>query len=245
MSHAPFLADDDRRMPLPGEELLTHPGYALWPGIAPLPHPRLMVHVGAESVENFLVVGDAWGQLIASLLAPHAQVLDIGCGCGRTARTLLHHPYVAGYLGFDVVPAYPAWCNHHLSPLSAGRFRFAHLDVHTPRYNPAGQIAGAAARFPATDGSCTLAFAGSLFTHLREPDAHRYLTETRRVLAAGGLLVASTHDQVPANGGWSGDEHRADVAPVHFIAMAQAAGLRHERTIPDVCGQRTFLFRVD
>lgn len=244
MSHAPFLADDDRRMPLPGEELLTHPGYAPWSGIAPLPHPRLMVHVGAESVENFLVVGDAWGQLIASLLKPQARVLDIGCGCGRTARTLLHHPHVADYLGFDVVPAYPAWCNHHLSPLTAGRFRFEHLDVHTPRYNPEGRIAGAEAVFPVESSSVTLAFAGSLFTHLREPDAVRYLAETRRALAPGGLLVASTHDHMPENGGWSGDEHRADVAPAHFVALAAAQGLTHQRTIADVCGQRTFLFEA-
>lgn len=240
--HAPWLDPNDLRLPTLEEGRLTHPGYPVWEGVAPLPHPRLMLHIGAESVENFFVVGDAWSQVIGHLLRPASHVLDIGCGCGRTARALLHHPYIVEYDGFDVLPASPEWCNRYLGPPSGGRFRFHHLDVRTPRYNPDGVIDGASAVFPIADGVVTLAFAGSLFTHLREPHTHRYLAETRRALGRGGLLIASIHDRVLEGSRYTGDEFRADIAPAYFVELAAGHGLIHHHTIPDLCGQRTFVF---
>ena len=241
-SHAPFLDPDDLRMPNDDESLLTHPGYAVWQGIAPLPHPRLMLHVGAESVENFLVVGDAWGQLISHLATPNGRILDIGCGCGRTARTLLHHPHVAEYVGFDVVRAYPRWCNAYLSPPTGGRFHFHHVDVHSERYNPAGEMSGAEVVFPVASGSMTLAFGASLFTHLHESDARRYVQESRRALQRGGLLVASIHDAHDSVEKYQGDEHRTEVSAEYFIEFSRELGFEYQRTIPDLCGQRVLVF---
>ncbi|HVT32565.1 MAG TPA: class I SAM-dependent methyltransferase, partial [Rhodanobacteraceae bacterium] len=146
---------EDRALPTLADADVTHADFPRWSGIAPLPNARMMLHVGAETVENFLVVADAWGQLVASELAPESRVLDIGCGCARTARTLLHHPYVADYLGIDVIAPYIAWNTRWISPLTRGRFRFAHLDVRTPRYNPDGAVAAEDATFPLADGAAT------------------------------------------------------------------------------------------
>jgi SAM-dependent methyltransferase len=203
----------------------------------------MMLHVGAETVENFLVVADAWGQLVSSELAPASRVLDIGCGCARTARTLLHHPYVESYLGIDVIKPYVDWNNRFIAPLTLGRFRFAHLDVETPRYNPAGTVPATAATFPAADGSTTLAFAASLFTHLREDASKRYLSQAARCVVPGGRLIASIHDRPAGGAAFSGDEFRADVRPDHFIALARQAGWSHARSVGDVCGQETLIFR--
>jgi SAM-dependent methyltransferase len=234
---------DDRALPTLADADETHPAFPRWPGIAPLPNARMMLHVGAETVENFLVVGDAWGQLVARTLTPASRVLDIGCGCARTARTLLHHPHIEDYLGLDVIAPYIAWNTRFIAPLTGGRFRFAHLDVRTPRYNPDGAIAAEAARFPAEDGSMTLAFAASLFTHLREQAALRYLAEAARCVRAGGVLVASIHDRPAAGEVFSGDEFRADVRPDYFVALAAQSGWSHAETVGDVCGQKAFLFR--
>lgn len=234
---------EDRALPGPGDASQTHPHYPRWAGIAPLPNSRMMLHVGAETVENFLVVGDAWGQLVAGELEPGARVLDIGCGCARTARTLLHHPWIEDYLGLDVIEPYIAWNQRFIAPLSNGRFRFAHLDVATPRYNPAGATPAESVRFPLVDGSVTLTFAASLFTHLREPAAERYLAESARCSAPGAKLIASIHDKPAPGAAFSGDEFRADVLPDHFVALAARSGWTLERAVGDVCGQETLVFR--
>jgi SAM-dependent methyltransferase len=234
---------DDRALPTLADAEVTHADFPRWPGIAPLPNARMMLHVGAESVENFLVVGDAWGQLVAGELTPGSRVLDIGCGCARTARTLLHHPYVEDYLGLDVIRPYIEWNTRFIAPLTERRFRFAHLDVETPRYNPDGAVRAEAATFPGADGSATLAFAASLFTHLKEAAALRYLAETARCVAPGGRLIASIHDRPAGGAAFSGDEFRADVRPDYFASLAARAGWTHARTVGDICGQETLIFR--
>jgi len=234
---------EDRALPTLKDAEQTHADFPRWHGIAPLPNARMMLHVGAESVENFLVVGDAWGQLVASLLAPASRVLDIGCGCARTARMLLHHPWIGEYVGLDVIAPYIEWNTRYITPITNGRFRFAHLDVQTPRYNPDGRMPAENARFPLTDGESTLAFAASLFTHLREEATLRYLAEAARCVATGGHLIASIHDRPSAGASFSGDEFRADVEPGYFIELAASRGWTHARTVGDVCGQETLVFR--
>ncbi|MEO5596604.1 MAG: class I SAM-dependent methyltransferase [Lysobacteraceae bacterium] len=235
---------EDKALPTDQDAGLTHADFPRWPGIAPLPNARMMLHVGAETVENFLVVGDAWGQLIASLLEPESAVLDIGCGCGRTARTLLHHPWITDFLGVDVVAPYIDWNSRYLRPLTDDRFRFLHLDIQTPRYNPNGRVRADDAVLPVADSSVSLAFAASLFTHLREDAARRYLAETRRALRPGGCLVASIHINPATDMNFSGDEFRADVVPDYFVALAMQAGFTSWRVIGDICGQETFVFKT-
>lgn len=235
---------EDKALPSAQDVELTHPDFPRWPGIAPLPNARMMLHVGAETVENFLVVGDAWGQLIASMLEPDSSVMDIGCGCGRTARTLLHHPSINRYVGIDVVKPYIDWDSRYLSPLTGGRFEFLHLDVKTPRYNPEGSMLAENAVLPLPDASVTLAFAASLFTHLREEAALRYLLESRRALRRSGRLVASIHVNPEGGTNFSGDEFRADVQPQYFVDLARQTGFRNVRSIGDICGQETFVLEV-
>lgn len=224
------------------DALQTHPGYAVWPGIAPLPNDPMMYHIGAPTVENFLVVAEAWGQLVSRELTPNARVLDIGCGCGRTARMLLHHPYIADYVGFDVIKPYVEWNTRFLSPLTQGRFQFVHVDVQSDHYNPLGTIAADEVKFPFSDASFNLAFAASLFTHLKKPSARHYLAEARRVLAPGGLLIASVHVEPDVGIDYSGSEFRAKVGEQYFVAMAAELGLVLKTRLGSICGQETFVF---
>lgn len=219
----------------------SHAKYPRFRHVPPLPSSSLMDIVGAPSIENFYVVGEAWGHIVSLLAAREATLLDIGCGCGRTARFLLPRPDIR-YVGFDVSRSAIEWCRLELVPLSAGRFGFHHLDVYSAHYNPRGAARGHEIRFPAGDGSVDVAFAASLFTHLLEPDARHYLKETTRTLKRGGLLAASIHDEVPAGTSFAGNEARVDVSQAYFAAMAAEGGLALRESLGLVCGQETLIF---
>jgi len=116
------------------------------------------------------------------------QVLDIGCGNGRVAAQLA--PFLAsggGYVGFDLSRAGIAACRRRFR--QAPHLRFEHLDVWNGEYNANGKLAEDAVVFPTGDGSIDLAFATSVFTHMRLPAVRRYLGEAARVLKAGGRFA--------------------------------------------------------
>jgi SAM-dependent methyltransferase len=232
----------DLSMPTPDDATRWHTGYGgRWRHVLPLPNARMMLHVGAASVDNFFFVGDAWAQLLSRYLRPGSHVLDIGCGCGRTARFLVNNPHVVRYTGFDVFAPYVDWCNRFFGELHPGRFTFHHLDVRTGRYNPDGRLTCAEARFPAADGDVDLVYAASLFTHLYPDDARAYVEEARRVLRDDGLAVVSFHDRPEAGQRFSGSEHRADYDVAYFGEIARDAGFDVVEDVGDVCGQRTWV----
>lgn len=218
----------------------NHPKYPQWKYVAPLPSADLFGTVGAKDIENFLVVGDAWGQVCTKFLTPGSTVLDIGCGCGRLARFLIHVPELR-YVGFDIFEPSITWCTDHLTPLSDGRFQFYLFDGVSSHYNPTGAIEPSRFRFPVYDGTMDLVVGASLFTHLQESDAAHYLSETVRVLKDRGKALFSIHDEPEPGTLFSGDEARIDIAPEYFLRMAGSVGLRCHEDIGELCGQRTFV----
>ncbi|MBS0332183.1 MAG: class I SAM-dependent methyltransferase, partial [Proteobacteria bacterium] len=139
---------------------------------------------------DFVAVG---AQLVRHL-TEHAglkttdRVLDIGCGNGRVAAQL--DPLLAGqgtYVGFDLSPAGIAACRRRFR--GRPHMRFEHLDVWNGEYNPGGKLAEAEVVFPVAEGGIDLAFATSVFTHMRMPAMRAYLAEAARVLAPGGRFA--------------------------------------------------------
>jgi ubiquinone/menaquinone biosynthesis C-methylase UbiE len=153
------------------------------------PPRRLSGYVGAE----FLNTGDEVCGLLVELtnLLPTEQVLDIGSGIGRVARPLAGYLRSPGsYDGFDVVESGIEWCRRNYTDLDAS-FEFKAVDVANAFYNPTGASRGEVFRFPYTDRTFDLAFAISLFTHLRPVDAATYLSEAARVLRPNGRLLTT------------------------------------------------------
>jgi ubiquinone/menaquinone biosynthesis C-methylase UbiE len=147
---------------------------------------------GAVGAGDFAAVGEEFlGHLVELCdLRPGERVLDAGCGIGRLARALSAYLGPHGsYAGFDVDAAAIAWCARRYADLP--RFGFVHADLRNRRYNPRGAGDPLAFRFPYEDGSFDVAVMASLLTHLVAPQARHYLREARRVLAAGGRLLAS------------------------------------------------------
>ena len=91
--------------------------------------------------------------------------------------------------------------------------------------------------------SIDLVFASSLFTHLKEEDAKRYLAETYRCLKLEGKALISVHVSTEITEKYTGSEFRIDVQEAHFINMAENAGLHLAKNFGNVYGQEIFLFK--
>ena len=149
-------------------------------------------HVGGG---DFHAMGEALlARLVESAgLTPDDRVLDIGCGTGRVARPLAAFLSARGrYAGFDVGRSAIKGCRRRFRRTRPD-FRFEHADVRNLDYNPRGRTAASDYRFPFEDGAFTLAFAFSVFTHMRPAAVERYLAEAARVLAPGGRLLFTAY----------------------------------------------------
>jgi SAM-dependent methyltransferase len=156
----------------------------------PLVPPRRMDFVGDS---DFRATGDEFlGHFVRLAdLRPEDRVLDVGCGVGRMARPLAGYLRAPGrYDGFDIVPEGIAWCRRHYAA-EHSNFAFHLADVANPHYHPLGRTAARDYRFPFEDDSFDFAFATSVFTHVLEPEADRYLGEMARVVRPGGRLLAT------------------------------------------------------
>ena len=220
----------------------TFADYPVWTHTLALPPQVLMGSTGTFELPIFLLVGHSWAQVVSHFLKPDSTVLDIGCGCGKTARFLANNRDIARYVGFDVLKLSIDWSRYHLSPSSQGRFEFYHADLSNEMYNPHGTIQARNYRFPADEATVDLAFAASLFTHLLERDCQHYLHETARALKPAGLAIISVHIEPATGMRYSGAEARIDVDVDYFVELAAAAGLELKERPGDLCGQEILVF---
>jgi len=220
----------------------TFADYPVWTHTLALPPKALMGSTGTFELSIFLLVGHSWAQFVSHYLRDGATVLDIGCGCGKTARFLFNNRDVARYIGFDVLEISIEWSRRHLALASAGRFEFHHADLYNAEYNPRGVHRACDYQFPAGDATVDLAFAASLFTHLLEMDCRHYLAETARVLKPGGIAIISVLINPPGGAPYSGTEARIDVDVEYFVRLAAAVGLKLRERPGDLCGTETLVF---
>lgn len=141
---------------------------------------------------DFLEIGDHLATIAKTLgeLQPHERVLDVGCGLGRLAVGLRGYLSCGEYDGFDISKRGIQWCRNAIES-KWPNFHFTLVDVCNHHYNVAGACPAEGLVFPYASNSVDLAFASSLFTHLRPAAADRYLAEISRVLKPGGRFVGS------------------------------------------------------
>jgi SAM-dependent methyltransferase len=148
-------------LPLPPVELVT----------------RVGVPTGADPVRFYLDEGSRLRTVINELLPQDwywegKRVLDFGCGSARVLRHFAAEAARAEFIGCDIDGPSIAWAETHLGPT----FRFFRNGL-TP---PVGLEAE----------SLDLVLAMSVFTHIGSGWA-AWLAEVHRLLAPGGLLLAS------------------------------------------------------
>jgi 2-polyprenyl-3-methyl-5-hydroxy-6-metoxy-1,4-benzoquinol methylase len=128
------------------------------------------IHVGGA--KNYYRMGALERRLLEQLgMLDAAYLIDIGCGSGRLAQTLIDLSNLR-FLGVDVVPELVEYCRKTLRQ----DWRFEVSTNFT---------------IPEADGSADCVTAFSLFTHLLHEETFTYMKDARRVLKPGGRLVFS------------------------------------------------------
>lgn len=123
-------------------------------------------------------------------LSANDQVLDIGCGIGRTAYPLQKFLNAEGsYDGFDAMEKGIKWCKKNIEP-NHQNFNFKYTPLKNGLYNDSK---GNAAEFifPYEDNRFDKAFLYSVFTHMKIAEIQNYLNEIYRVLKPGGTCLAT------------------------------------------------------
>ena len=224
---------------------------AVWYGTEPLyrtkhalamPNEALRAASSTGDLGLFLSIGEAWVQIALQYMPQeHPAVADIGCGCGKMARFLMLHPGVR-YTGLDIFKPAIDWCSAVFPKLFGDRATFVHLDAHSTLYNPQGAMPADHVIFPLQEACMDFVICGSLFTHLLEPEMHRYLEQCARILKTGGRLLASIHADPPDGIQFSGDARRIDMTSEFFVNSALDAGLSLVDHIGNLYDQQVYLF---
>jgi SAM-dependent methyltransferase len=163
----------------PDEDALVPPR-DLWTG------PRDSIHHYYRWLWEYM----AYLQLLAGLRR-QSQVLELGCGHGRTARALLEYlRSPGGYRGLDVDRPKILDAQERIERRWPN-FQFLWADVFNAQYNPGGTIAAADYVLPFDGQSFDIVYAASLFTHLLPQETAAYLRQIGRVLKPGGKALVS------------------------------------------------------
>jgi SAM-dependent methyltransferase len=152
----------------------------------PTPPAELMERVASTRDPMFFKVGGlkSYGEFLRPIeryrpLRSISRMLDWGCGCGRVTAHFVLDAEAGTVHGCDIDSEAVSWCKSHLAP---GEFRTVKPLPPTP-YD---------------SDSFDLVIGFSVFTHLAREVQHAWLTEMQRVIAPGGLFLASTHGSFAA-----------------------------------------------
>ena len=161
-----------------------------WAGLdnaVPTPPPELMKRVlGTQDARFFKIAGlKSFGEFLDAAVRHRSissirRFLDWGCGCGRVCVHFLSAPDGPEVFGCDVDSEAITWCRANLRP--------GHFSVVQP--------------WPPTsykDATFDLVIGFSVFTHLSREAQETWLAEMRRIIAPGGLFLASTHGESAAS----------------------------------------------
>jgi SAM-dependent methyltransferase len=123
-------------------------------------------------------------------LTQNSSVLDVGCGCGSLAYSLLrYYNFKGSYDGFDIIEKFISWLKKSYSQYP--NFRFKHANIYNHSYNKKGDTLAADFSFPYASNTFDVIFLNSIFTHMLPDDMIHYFSEIHRVLKPNGNCAIS------------------------------------------------------
>ena len=192
--------------------------------VPPIAGTALRTNVGSPSLVGHLFVADAWHSVVSRFLTENSHVLDIGCGCGKTAPTLVYHPYINEYIGFDVIRRTLTGVNitfrftdRRSIPISLSRCSLTGLQSRrNSERDGRGLSRGRRRRSTSPSPRRSLPISSKT-----TPGT---ICKNTPVLAPWG--ISSKHSCQPFAAAVFGNECRIDVDPDYFVNLARSAGLR-------------------
>jgi SAM-dependent methyltransferase len=171
-----------------------------------------------------------------------SDVVELGCGCGRIARSLKEPWFQGSYVGIDIDDEMLGYCRDNF-PI--GRFKFK-LSPH----NNSTYSSGNSNDTPRTELDLVIAepnskdfvYAFTLYTHLLERELTDYLRETYRILRTGGIMYINFFciEHVELGRRWT-FQHQRGNAHVESVRYPEAAVAYHEAFMTQLatdCGFR-------
>lgn len=136
-----------------------------------------------EDIESFIKRGEQIRINIENALSglnmtlkDFNNALDFGCGCGGTLRSFKDKPIGLNLYGTDIDAEAVEWCMKNLD--------FARFSVN-----------GEFPPLPYGDETFDLCWAVSVFTHIDEEHQYKWLSEIKRIMKPGGIVMASVHGE--------------------------------------------------
>ncbi|RJP74466.1 MAG: class I SAM-dependent methyltransferase [Candidatus Abyssobacteria bacterium SURF_17] len=152
----------------------------------PTPPANLMLRVGGNKNPLLhLMTGIQTYREFWTAVSRHVNpqsiksMLDWGCGCGRVTGFFVKFSGIPRIHGCDVDAEAVEWCRKHLGPAE-----FSAISLHPPT--------------PYPDKSFDLIVSFSVLSHLPRNVQIAWLQEMKRILAPGGLFLATVHGESAA-----------------------------------------------
>lgn len=157
-----------------------------------IPPQELIILVGSKTPNDYIQTSKEFFEYFLTYadLKPNANVLDIGCGCGRMAVPLTKYLTTGKYDGFDISKEAVDWCEKNIAS-KRKNFEFKFANLYNGYSNPTGKLKSLDFIFPYPDNSFDFVFLTSVFTHMMPEDMEHYVSEIYRVLKENGKVMVT------------------------------------------------------
>lgn len=146
----------------------------------------------SKGIKEFLADGQIQLQRLVKYakLNSTSNILDIGCGGGKLVSALVPIIKEGAYSTFEVNKEYIEFWRNSVGKKNSN-FIFNHADLWHSYYNPTGKHKTAEYIFPYNSNVFDIVYLNSIFTHLLPSEISHYLSEIKRVLKPGAIVLAT------------------------------------------------------